>query len=265
MITNTGKQQHLNVLAGKAARFADKFVVGSSNAALSPDAKELDFGWGECLVKDTYVDAANKQIIFYGTLPAEYAGMISEIGLATMNSEFIQTGRDINISYYFTPLEQWRYTVDEKMSYDTASSLMGEDDIKITGAVAGEKLSKTIADDISLHTNVKMRITAPQSGSIVYRVYSSETSYLSKTISLTAGENIVKFSMSSMTETGEFNPAAPALMEFQIVTPGTYLFDAVIFTGEANAGLVTRSAVSVPKKKIVGNTMELEYAVMLGV
>lgn len=265
MITNTGRQQHLNILAGKATRFADKFVVGSSNAALGPETKELDFGWGECLVKDAYIDYANGQVIFYGTLPADYAGSIAEIGLATMNSEFIQTGRDINLSYYFSPLEQWDYTDDTKMDYDIGSSLMGSDDVQITGAIAGEKLSKGLEDDMSLHTNVKMRITAAQSGSIVYRIYSAETSYVSKTISLVAGENVIKFSVDSMTETGEYNASIPAMMEFEMVTPGDYLFDAITFTGEANSGLVTRSAISVPKSKVRGNTMELEYAVMLGV
>lgn len=265
MITNTGRAQHLNIVAGKANRFADKFVVGSSNAPLTADAKELDFGWGECLVKDTYVDTANGQVIFYGTLPAEYAGQISEIGLATMNSEFIQTGRDINISYYFSPLEGWVYSAPDKFSYDSESSLMGADDVEITNAIAGETLRKSVSDDMSLHSNIKMRISAAQSGSIIFRIYSSETGYVSKTISLTEGENVIKFSVDSMTESGEFNPAVPVGMEFEMVTPGAYLFDAIVFTGESNSGLVTRSAVSVPKKKVVGNTMELEYAVMLGV
>lgn len=265
MITNTGKNQHLNILAGKATRFADKFVVGSSNASMDPDATELDFGWGECLVKDSYIDLENEQVIFYGTLPAEYAGQIAEIGLATMNSEFIQTGRDINISYYFTALEDWLYTDDDKMEYDSQESLMGADDIRITGASPGERLTKSLEDDLSLHNSIKMRVTAFQPGSITYRVYSAETSYVTKTVDLIAGENIVRFTIDSMTETGDFNPSLAAMMEFEMVTPGDYLFDAVIFTGAANAGLVTRSAVSVPKKKLFGNTMELEYAVMLGV
>lgn len=265
MITNTGRMQHLDIIAGRAARFADKFVVGSSNTTLGPEVNELDFGWGECLVKDAYVDVDNGQVIFYGTLPPEYAGEIAEIGLATMNSEFIATGRDINVSYYFSPLESWTYSDEEKIEYDSASSLMGSDDVSIVGATAGEKLTKSIEDDMSLHTNVKMRITSEQTGSIIYRIYSAESSYLTKTIALNAGENIIKFTMDSMTETGEYNSSAPALMEFEMVTPGDYLFDAIIFTGEANSGLVTRSAVSVPKKKIAGNTMELEYAVMLGV
>ena len=265
MITNTGKLQHLDIVAGKAIRFADKFVVGSSNAALGPDAKELDFGWGECLVKDTFVDKQNGQVIFYGTLPAEYSGQIAEIGLATMNSAFIETGKNINISYYFSPLEDWRYTTDEKMDYSSEASLMGADDIIITGAVAGEKLAKSLEDDMSLHTNIKMRITSSQSGSIRYRIYSAEDSYVTKVIPLVVGENIIKFPIDSMTETGTFDASIPALMEFEMMTAGTYVFDAIIFTGEANSGLVTRSAVAVPKKKVVGNTMELEYAVMLGV
>lgn len=265
MITETGRMQHLEIVAGTAIRFADKFVVGSSNAALGPNANELDFGWGECLVKDAYIDKQNNQVVFYGTLPAEYAGQISEIGLATMNSDFIATGRDINISYYFSPLENWLYTEDDKMEYVAEDSLMGTDDIAIVGAVAGEKLSKSIEDDMSLHTKVKMRITAGQSGSIMYRIYSGENNYVYKLISLNEGENIVKFDVDSMDDSGGYNPAAPAMMEFEIVTPGEYLFDAIVFTGGANSGLVTRSAVSVPKKKVAGNTMELEYAVMLGV
>lgn len=265
MITNTGKNQHLNILAGRSTRFADRFVVGSSNAPMDPDATELDFGWGECLVKDSYIDIANEQVIFYGTLPAEYAGQIAEIGLATMNSEFIQTGRNINISYYFTPQEDWIYTDNDKIEYDNQESLMGSDDIRITDASPGERLTKSLEDDLSLHSSIKMRVKAYQSGSITYRVYSAETSYVEKTIDLTEGENIIRFTIDSMTTTGDFNPEAAAMMEFEMKTAGDYLFDAVIFTGEANSGLVTRSAVSVPKRKYYGNTMELEYAVMLGV
>lgn len=265
MITDTGRSQHLKIISGQAVRFADRFVVGSSNAALGPEANELDFGWGECMVKDSYVDEDRKQVVFYGTLPAEYAGQISEIGLATMNSDFIQTGRNINLSYYFSELESWNYSAEEKMDYTTESSLMGTDDIIVTDAAAGETLSKYLADDITLHTNVKMRISATQASQMEFRIYSGETDYVSKTFNLTSGENIVKFTIASMTATGNFDPSKAVMMEYRIITTGNYTFDAVVFTGENNSGLVTRSPVSVPKRKVMGNTMELEYAVMLGV
>lgn len=265
MITNTGRQQHLNVIAGTATRFADKFVVGSSNAALDPNAQELDFGWGECLVTGNHVDYANSQVIFYGTMPAEFEGQIAEIGLATMNSEFIETGRDINISFYFSDQENWLYDDDEKIVYDSENSLMGPDDVKIVGAEPGEKLWKSMIDDTTLHNKIKMRISAESAGSIVFRLYSSETTYVAKTIELNPGENIIKFTIEDMAMTGEYRAAELGRMEFEIVDPGTYTFDAVVFTGTGNSGLVTRSPVAVPKKKIYGNTMELEYAVMLGV
>lgn len=265
MITNTGRGQHLKLISGQAIRFADKFVVGSSNAPLGPEANELDFGWGECLIKDSFVDEDRKQVVFYGTLPAEYAGQISEIGLATMNSDFIQTGRNINLSYYFSELESWKYSVEGKMDYSKESSLMGTDDIVITEAVAEETLSKYLSDDITLHTNIKMRVSASQTSQMEFRIYSGETDYVSKTFSLTSGQNIVKFSIASMITTGNFDPAKAVMMEYRMITPGDYTFDAIIFTGENNSGLVTRSPVAVPKKKVMGNTMELEYAVMLGV
>ena len=265
MITNTGRDQHLKLISGEAIRFADKFVVGSSSAPLGPEANELDFGWGECLVKDSFVDEENRQVVFYGTLPADLAGRISEIGLATMNSDFIKTGRNINLSYYFSESESWNYTDDDKFAYSTETSLMGSDDIVITSAEVGEKLSKYLNDDITLHTNVKMRVSVEQASQLEFRIYSGETDFLSKTISATPGENVIKFAMSSMTENGSFDPAKAVMMEYEIKTPGDYTFDAIIFTGDNNSGLVTRSAVSVPKMKVIGNTMELEYAVMLGV
>lgn len=265
MITKTGKLQHLNLISGQAVRFADRFVVGSSNAPMDENATELDFGWGECLVSGAHVDHDNNQVVFYGTLPAQYAGQISEIGLATMNSQFILTGRDINVSYYFSQLEAWLYSDDEKFSYESLDSLMGSEDVVIEGAVAGETLRKSLADDFSLHKDIKMRLSADQAGQIIFRIHSGEEQNVSKTIDLVAGENIIRFPMDSMTKTGDFSATAPVMMEFEIATPGNYTFDAIVFTGEANSGLVTRSAVSVPKKKIAGNTMELEYAVMLGV
>lgn len=265
MITDTGKQQHLNIIAGTATRFADKFVVGSSNATLDPTIQELDFGWGECLVTGSYVDYANSQVIFYGTLPAELEGQISEIGLATMNSEFIETGRDINISFYFSDQEDWMYDDDDKIVYDSESSLMGADDVKIVDAEPGEKLWKSVIDDTTLHNKIKMRISAESAASVIFRLYSGETTYVEKVIELDAGENVIKFTIEEMSMTGEYRAAELGRMEFEIVDPGTYTFDAVVFTGTGNSGLVTRSPVSVPKKKIYGNTMELEYAVMLGV
>lgn len=265
MITNTGREQHLNIIAGEATRFADKFVVGSSNVPLGPDANELDFGWGECLVSDSYIDLDNHQVIFYGTLPAEYSGQILEIGLATMNSEFIQAGRQINLSYYFTQVEGWSYTDYDKVEFDGSDSLMGAEDIVITGAEEGEVLRKALDSDLSLHRSVKMRIIAGQPGSLTFRIYSGEEDYREKELELTPGTNVVRFSFDSMDRIGDFNSSAPLMMQFEVTTPGDYTFDAIVFTGEANSGLVTRSAVSVPKKKMIGNTMELEYAVMLGV
>ncbi|ASZ74899.1 tail protein [Rhodococcus phage Trina] len=265
MITTNGQNQLLNIVAGKSYKFADLFVVGASSAVLPVSATALDFPWATTPVLDAFVDTQNQQVLYHGTLPANIAGDINEIGLISLNSEFISTGLPTSLVYSFESGEQWFSDGEFEV---TNESSIGANSYVLNNVVADQYLAKLVsAVNISRYDTVKLRIKSTAVTQIKLVMKTDEANYAWKNINLTNGANDIKTTMDTFTKVGTFD--AKNIQEIRIVintvsnATNSIDFDALTLSSDLNGGLVARTVLSVAKFKRLGASMEIEFAVAL--
>ena len=266
MITDNGKKQHLNVIAGKAYSFADRFVLGASSAVMPASATDLDFSWGSFPVADSVVDEELQQVIFFGTIPAELAGEIKEIGLTTIDAALVNTGQPINRTFFFGSDEGWVPVADEDVVFST-SSKMGPENL-LWSNIAAEDMVKL--DNININISdmnlFKSKINATAASVIEITFYSSDTQYARKQFDLVAGENFIKTDFNTFTKTADYDSYSVKAIVLKIISgSGNLDMDCLILSNTNNGGLVMREILPNPILKQSGSSMEIEMAVMLGV
>jgi len=267
VITSNGKRQHLNVIAGKAYSFADRFVLGASSAPMLSNATDLDFSWGSFPISDSIVDEELQQVIFFGTIPAELAGEIKEIGLTTIDSALIATGQPINRTFFFGENEGWVPAADEEVSFSSETSKMGPENLLWT-AIAPDEMVKMENINISIADMnlLKAKINATASATLEVTFFSSDTNYARKQINVTAGENFIKTDFSTFTKTAEYDSYSIKAITLKVISgSGNLDMDCLILSNTNNGGLVMREILPNPIVKQSGSSMEIEMAVMLGV
>lgn len=267
MITNNGKRQHLNVIAGKAYSFADRFVLGASNETLPASATDLDFTWGSFEVSESIVDEELQQVIFYGTIPSELAGEIKEIGLLTIDAALIESGEPINRTFFFGHEEGWLPVAEEELEFSGELSKMGPENLLWTN-IAPDQAIKLDAGSINISDMniLKGKIDATADTTIEVSFYSGDSELASKQFPLVAGENFFKTEFSAFTKTANFNSYDVKAVVLKIISgSGTLDMDCLILSNTKNGGLVMREVLPNPIQKYSGSSMEIEMAVMLGV
>lgn len=267
MITDNGKKQHLAVIAGKAYSFADTFILGASSEVLDESATDLDFSWGAFPITDSIVDHELQQVVFYGTVPAEMAGEIKEIGLASIDDNLVGSGRPISRTFFFGSEEGWAPIEDEEISFISSGSKMGPESL-MWEAIGPEQIVflRDVTFDISDSNMIKFAAHSDLASTIEVSFYSNDTERASKTFSLLPGENLVKESFSSFAISAGFNRQNIVRVELKIISgSATIVIDSLILSNENNGGLVMREIPANPIVKSSGSTMEVEMAVMLSV
>ncbi len=265
MITTNGQSQLLKIVAGKSYKFADLFVIGASSVALTVAATALDFPWATAPILDAYVDEQNSQVIYHGTLPANIAGDITEIGLISLNSAFISSGLPTSLVYSFESGEQWfsdgEYTISNQSS-------IGANSYVLPNVVVNQYLAKIVSGvNISRYDTVKLRIKSTAVTQIKLIMKNDELNYAWKNINLTNGSNDIKTTMDTFTKVGSFD--AKNIQEMRIIintvsnATNSIDFDALTLSSDLNGGLVARTVLSVTKFKRLGASMEIEFAVAL--
>jgi len=267
VITDNGKSQHLKVIAGKAYSFADRFVLGASPAVMPTSATDLDFSWGSFPVSDSVVDEELQQVVFFGTIPAELAGEIKEIGLLTIDSAVISSGQPINRTFFFGSDEGWVPVATEDVVFSSEDSKMGPEDLLWQDISAGEMVKlEDININISDMNLFKAKINATAATVVEVSFYSSDTQYARKQFSLTAGENFIKTDFDTFTKTSEYDSHSIKAIVLKIISgSGNLDMDCLILSNTNNGGLVMREILPNPILKQSGSSMEIEMAVMLGV
>lgn len=264
MITENGQKQLLRVISGKAYRFADLFVVGASGESIPDSATSLDFAWATTPVLESYVDENLNQVMFHGTLDKSLAGDIKEIGLVSLNSEFISTGLPVSIVYTFDASELWFSDINYEI---TNTSSVGATNYKFVDAPVGSYLAKLTSDvNISRYDTVKMRVNSSGVQKIELHFKNDDLNYAWKEITLTNGATSITQSIDSFTRVGTFNPTK--VSEVRIVVKqanatNSIEFDALTLSSNLNGGLVARTVQSVTQYKRMGASMEIEFAVTL--
>ena len=265
MITDNGQAQLLKQVAGKANRFADLFVVGISDATLTTAATALDFSWGTATIVGTYVDKDLQQVVFYGTLSSDLAGDIKEIGLISLNDDFIKTGLPNAIVYSFDANENW--FSDAAFTISNNSSI-GTGNYRFEDAVVDQYLAKLLDGvNVSRYDTLKLKITSTDVTQVRVLLKNDEINYAWKDITLVDGDNLSTHNLSSFTTEGSFNPLNVTEVRYvvKVVDSSTNSveFDAMTLFSNVNGGLVARHVPTTPVFKRTGATMEIEIAVAM--
>lgn len=265
MITDLGQRQLLKLIAGNQHRFADLFVVGISDATLGTDATSLDFAWAAVNVTGSYVDEEANQVVFYGTLASDLSGDIKEMGLVALSDEFVKSGLPNSIVYSFDANEPWftdgTFTISGESSIGSGNYRF--DDVA-EDVYLGQLLNNV---SVSKYDTFKIKLNADDVTEITVLIKNDDTNYISKDLTLTAGENLQTHAISSFTATGSFNPTAVNEIRIIIKTitnaANHIEFDAATLSGDLNGGLVARHVLGITMYKRPGSSMEIEYAVAM--
>jgi hypothetical protein len=266
MITNNGQIQLLKQVSGKAPRFASIFVVGISDATLTTAATSLDFNWGSCNIVGSYVDEALQQVVFYGTLPADLAGDIKEVGLVALNDDFIKTGLPNAVVFTFDANEAWfsdgAFTISN-------NSTIGSGNYRLEDVIVGQYLSKLVDNvNVSRYDTLKLKLDSTNVSAITVTLKNDDLNYAAKDITIANGENRLTTDISTFTKTGTFNPqqVTQVVLTIKTVTNADNVieFDALTLSSQANGGLVAREVLATTIYKRPGASMEIEFAVALG-
>lgn len=265
MITDNGQAQLRKLVAGKAARFADVFVVGISNATLTTAATALDFAWGTASITGTYVDSGLDQIIFYGTLSPDMVGDVKEIGLVTFNDDFIKTGLPNALVYTFDANENW---FSDQTFTITSDSSIGTGNYLFEDAVVDQYLAKLLDGvNVSRYDTLKLKVKSTDVSEITILLKNDEVNYAWKDVTLADGDNLITQDLSTFTSVGAFNPQAVSEIRYVVKTvdnvTNSVEFDAMTLFSNINGGLVARHVLSVPIYKRSGAGMEIEFAVAM--
>lgn len=267
MITKNGKRQHLKVIAGKAYSFADRFVLGASAETLPEDAMDLDFSWGSFEVSDSIVDEELRQVVFYGTIPAELSGEIQEIGLVTIDAAVINSVSPVSRTFFFGHEEGWVAAAEEDVSFISETSKMGPENL-LWVDIAPDQMIKLEGINLNLSdVNLfKAKFNVDVATTIEINFYSNEIEKASKEFVLEPGENFIKTGFNEFIKSQSFDLHSVKIITVRIVDgSGALDADCIIMSSESNGGLVMRETLPTPIMKHSGSTMEIEMAVMLGV
>lgn len=265
MITNNGKLQQLKLLAGKTSRFADYFVFGATTGVpgapdLTEESKTLKVGWGVCPITGSYLDEKNSQVIFYATVPQSLAGLIGEIGLLSLDSEYIKQDKPATGAYFFEPGEDWSFEADiEHVDGETGQVRLGARSVLFDST---EPQRAILRDDIDTTMFDQLVVVGDTSAPITIGMYSGENDYAVKT-----GIALDSFSESTLTLSdfevhGEYDPEKVTAIVFDL-PPGNHLIDGILFRDTNYGNLVAGSEVAEPFYKSAGSNLEIEYAVKL--
>lgn len=265
MITKIGKLQQMKLLAGETNRFADYFTFGASTGVpgspeLDEESKTLKVGWGACPITGTYIDEANGQVIYYATVPQSLSGLIGEIGLLTLNSDFIKQDKPSSGSYFFSEGEDWSFEGEiEYIDGETGQVRLGNRSILVDSE---EPVRAILQEDIDLATFDELVILGDTSSPISIRFYSGEADYAERIdIELSAME-VYSIPLDTLMVSGNFDKTAVRAIVIEFPA-GNHVLDGFVFRDTNYGNLVAGSEVEEPFYKSAGSNLEIEYAVKI--
>lgn len=262
---DNGRRQTLKALSGRAAGFADAFVIGASDEVLTSDANNLGFPWARFEITGSYING--DEIVYFGRVPAEVSGTIKEIGLYAFSPEYSGGGTPDSILFTMTDGEGWFSEV--VYDYEDAG-LVGDKNIIMTDVSVGDILGSLIPDsNISNVTNLKLLVESSAVTGVTVRLKNDDSNYIERLYTVVDGLNNLDFQISTFTETGDFDPKNLSGIELEIASvsssTNSISFDSISLIDKNQGGLVFRNIPSEAVIKRPGSTMEIECVVKLGV
>lgn len=297
MITKFGKRFISSSLAGMPATQTKDLAFGIDSTAVQANGNDTRLGFefyrvpvsfGSIDIQTDEFGDSTYSVVYQATIPQDVSGIIKEIGLYpgvkssanNYDSKFIADFEN-NLMWFKSddsnPELVALTTSSIKPRVGTYFSKVGvsaSQSVEFTCSYSGLDLSGyTASDSLSLAYNQE----DTNLESIVFKFYSSDSSYYSATFtgaaSVTEPNKIAKVLFSTLTANNGFADLS-SIIKIGVTITAKSSGQAVVYldalriddedTFNANFGLISRSVLSSPIEKISGKPVDVEYRINLG-
>ena len=297
MITKFGKRFLTSYLAGMITSPTKDLAFGIDSTAVQANGNDTRLGFefyrvpvsfGSIDIQTDVSGNSTYSVVYQATIPQDVSGIIKEIGLYpgikssanNYDSKFIADFEN-NLMWFKSDgsnpelVSETTSTIKPRVgAYFSKVALSASQSVEFTCSYSGLDLSGyTASDSISLAYNQENTNLE----SIVFRFYSSDSSYYSATFagaaSVTDTNKIAKVLFSTMVANNAYADLT-SIIKIGVVVTAKSSGQAVIYldalriddedTFDANFGLISRSVLSSPVEKIAGKPVDIEYRINLG-
>jgi len=296
LITKFGKRFISSYLAGTAVSPTKDLAFGIDSTAVQSNGNDTRLGFefyripvsfGSIDIQTDVSGNSTYSIVYQATIPQDVSGIIKEIGLypglkSSINnydSKFIADFEN-NLMWFKSDGANPELAatttsgiIPRVGSYFSKVGVSASQSMEFVCSYSGLDLSGyTASDSLSLAYNQENT----NLDSIVFRFYSSDSSYYSATFagaaSVTDTNKIAKVLFSSLVANNDYADLT-SIIKIGVVITAKSSGQAVVYldalriddedTFDANFGLISRSVVS-PIEKIAGKPVDIEYRINLG-
>jgi hypothetical protein len=297
LITKFGKRFISSSLAGMPATQTKDLAFGIDSTAVQSNGNDTRLGFefyrvpvsfGSIDIQTDEFGASTYSVVYQATIPQDVSGIIKEIGLYpgvkssanNYDSKFIADFE--NNLMWFKSDDSNPELVDLTTSgikprvgtYFSKVGVSASQSLEFTCSYSGLDLSGyTASDSLSLAYNQE----DTNLESIVFKFYSSDSSYYSTTFtgaaSVTEPNKITKVLFSTLAANNGFADLS-SIIKIGVTITAKSSGQAVVYldalriddedTFNANFGLISRSVLSYPIEKISGKPVDVEYRINLG-
>ena len=296
MITKFGKRFISSYLAGTAVSPTKDLAFGIDSTAVQSNGNDTRLGFefyripvsfGSIDIQTDVSGNSTYSIVYQATIPQDVSGIIKEIGLypglkSSINnydSKFIADFEN-NLMWFKSDganpelVATTTSNISPRVgSYFSKVGVSASQSMEFVCSYSGLDLSGyTASDSLSFAYNQENT----NLDSIVFRFYSSDSSYYSATFagaaSVTDTNKIAKVLFSSLVANNAYADLT-SIIKIGVVITAKSSGQAVVYldalriddedTFDANFGLISRSVVS-PIEKIAGKPVDIEYRINLG-
>jgi hypothetical protein len=277
LITNEGKNQIKRYLAGYVPYIAGSVALGIGTSAETLTEKTLQFEAARADINSVTYNFATNKLVFKGSLPNEFGGMIYEIGLFSSLAARPAVGSRV-LTNFDSTLEDWRDASNNASAYATANSRIGGDSLLHTPAASGTQ-SATISNlnyDFSYNTaadkfSFAYSVLNTSATAVSIRFYTDSSNYY--TFNLTGADvNTIGYKIVSRTKGSATTSGTPDWGKITQITITTTAgagqadveFDAIRIDNPNEYGLdnilVARKVLSTPVATAKGQPQDFEYS-----
>jgi hypothetical protein len=297
LITKFGKRFLTSYLAGISVFNTKDLAFGIDSTAVQANGNDTRLGFefyripvsfGSIDIQTDGSGNSTYSVVYQATIPQDVSGIIKEIGLypgtkSSVNnydSKFIADFEN-NLMWFKSDgsspelvLETTSTIKPRVGTYFSKVALSASQSVEFICSYSGLDLSGyTASDSISLAYNQENTNLE----SIVFRFYSSDSSYYSATFtgaaSVTDTNKIAKVLFSTLVANNVYADLS-SIIKIGVVVTAKSSGQAVIYLDalriddedkfDANFGLIGRSVLSSPVEKIAGKPVDIEYRISLG-
>lgn len=297
MITKFGKRFLSSYLAGMVGSQTKDLAFGIDSTAVQTNGNDTRLGFefyripvsfGSIDIQTDLSGNSTYSVVYQATIPQDVSGIIKEIGLypsikSSINnydSKFIADFEN-NLMWFKSDgsnpelVATTTASVKPRVgSYFSKVAVSASQSVEFLCSYSGLDLSGyTASDSLSIAYNQENT----NLDSIVFKFYSSDSSYYSATFagaaSVTEPNKISKVLFSTLTANNAYADLS-SIIKIGVTVTAKSSGQAIVYldalriddedTFDANFGLISRSVLSSPVEKVAGKPADIEYRINLG-